>query len=147
MTKKEFLDTLYGQLSDQLSSDTAFAHTEYYRNYIEEELRKGKSEQEILQALGDPRLIAKTLIDTEAEPPRRSPDSHITGSTDSSSGTGSSTRRSYRLDLTTWYGKLIVILAAAAVLALLFVALSFLIPVVLIAGAVLCLISWFRKRH
>ena len=43
-------------------------------------------------------------------------------------------------------GKLIVILAAAAVLILLFLAVSFMLPVILIAGAVLFLISWFRKR-
>ena len=43
MSKKEFLDILYRQLSDQLSSDLASAHTQYYQDYIDEELRSGKS--------------------------------------------------------------------------------------------------------
>ena len=64
MTEKEFLDTLYEQLSDQIPDSKASAHTQYYQDYIRNEIRNGKNEQEVLQSLGDPRLIAKTLIDT-----------------------------------------------------------------------------------
>jgi len=149
MSKKEFLDILYRQLSDQLSSDLASAHTQYYQDYIDEELRSGKSLQEILTALGDPRLIAKTLIDTGAQPSSFCRNTGQDSGTDDFSETGSQEprRHTHRLDLSTWYGKLIVILTAAAVLVLLFMALSFLIPVLLVVSAVLFLISWFRKKH
>ena len=52
---------------------------------------------------------------------------------------GQPKHRHYHLDLSTWYGKLIVIAAAAAVLALLFMVLSFLLPVILVVGVVLFL--------
>ena len=66
MNKKEFLDILYEQLSGQMPEGNVAAHVQYYRNYIEEEQRKGRSEDDILNELGDPHLIARTLLDTEA---------------------------------------------------------------------------------
>ena len=62
MNKKEFLDILYEQLSGQMPEGNVAAHVQYYRNYIEEEQRKGRSEDDILNELGDPRLIARTLL-------------------------------------------------------------------------------------
>ena len=66
MNKKEFLDILYNQLSGQMPEGNVAAHVQYYRNYIEEEQRKGHSEDDILNELGDPRLIARTLLDTDS---------------------------------------------------------------------------------
>ena len=40
-------------------------HIRYYEDYIQSQVRGGRSEQEVLQELGDPHLIAKTLIDTD----------------------------------------------------------------------------------
>ena len=65
MDKKEFLDILYNQLSGQMPEGNVAAHVQYYRNYIEDEQQKGRTEDEILTELGDPRLIARTLLDTE----------------------------------------------------------------------------------
>ena len=53
MNKKEFLDILYEQLSGQMPEGNVAAHVQYYRNYIEEEQRKGRSEDDILNELGD----------------------------------------------------------------------------------------------
>lgn len=156
MTKKEFLNILYGQLTDQISSDKASAHTQYYQKYIEDEIKKGYNEEDILRSLGDPRLIAKTLIDTGADPSGYSKNEqnvYNSNQNDCNSNSYTSDNQSnqkhhhYHLNLSTWYGKLIVILAAAAILALLFVALSFLLPVILTVSAVLLFISWFRKQH
>ena len=52
MNKKEFLDILYEQLSGQMPEGNVAAHVQYYRNYIEEEQRKGRSEDDILNELG-----------------------------------------------------------------------------------------------
>ena len=67
MNKKEFLDILYEQLSGQMPEGNIAAHVQYYRNYIEEQQRTGRTESDILNELGDPRLIARTLLDTETE--------------------------------------------------------------------------------
>lgn len=146
MNKKEFLDILYEQLIDQLPPDRASAHIQYYQSYIEEELRKGLTSDEIFQKLGDPRLIAKTLIDTETESVSKS--QVIDEQTNRGSESSEIPRHHhYRLDLSTWYGKLIVILAAAVAVALLFMVLSFMIPFLLAAAVILFLISWIRKRR
>lgn len=159
MSKKEFLDILYGQLIDQMPSDKASSHTRYYQDYIEAEIRRGRSQEEVLQSLGDPRLIAKTLIDTEADAScsgnsqdsfhsgQNSYDSGQTGSASGSYSSRSGQVKHHRVDLSTWYGKAIVILAAAAVLIFLFMVLSFLIPIILVVFAVTFLIAQFRKRR
>ena len=158
MDKKEFLDILYNQLSGQIPEGNVAAHVQYYRNYIEEEQRKGRTESEILAELGDPRLIARTLLDTEAsasgnpqttEYYSESYNDHSSGYngyTNSDSGHGKVKQHSFHLDLTTWYGKLAVILIAAVVIILLCTILSVLIPIMIIAGVIMYLISQFRKR-
>lgn len=115
MNKKEFLDILYEQLSGQMPEGNVAAHVQYYRNYIEEEQRKGRSEDDILNELGDPHLIARTLLDTDST---ASGNPQTTGSysepyTDnsyeydnSSSGSKKVKSRSFHIDLSTWYGKL-----------------------------------------
>ena len=54
--------------------------------------------------------------------------------------------RTYRLDLTTWYGKAIVIAAAALIIAGLLVVIGTVLPVIVIVCLVLYLISCIRKR-
>ena len=36
----------------------------YYDGYISDEVRKGRSEEEVIEEIGDPRLIARTIEDT-----------------------------------------------------------------------------------
>ena len=157
MNKKEFLDILYNQLSGQIPEGNVAAHVQYYRNYIEEEQRKGRTESEILAELGDPRLIARTLLDTEAsasgnpqttEYYSESYNDHSSGYNgyaNSDSGHGKVKQHSFHLDLTTWYGKLAVILIAAVVIILLCTVLSVLIPVMVIFGIVCFVISKLRS--
>ena len=65
MNRKEFLEILRSQLAGQMQEGKAAAHIRYYEDYIQSQVRGGRSEQEVLQELGDPHLIAKTLIDTD----------------------------------------------------------------------------------
>ena len=51
-------------LQGEVSQSSINENIQYYDNYIMEETRKGKSEEEVIEQLGSPRLIAKTLIDT-----------------------------------------------------------------------------------
>ena len=68
MTKAEFLDTLRKALNGQVSPGVIAENLNYYDSYISGETRKGRSEQDILDELGDPRLIARTIIDAEGGP-------------------------------------------------------------------------------
>ena len=65
MSRREFLEVLRGQLSGQMTQGRAAAHVRYYEDYIQSQVRNGRSESDVLAELGDPRLIAKTLIDTD----------------------------------------------------------------------------------
>lgn len=153
MNKKEFLDTLYNQLSGQMPEGSIAAHVQYYRNYIEDAVTQGRTEAEVLNELGDPRLIARTLLDTDST---ASGNPQTTGSysepyTDNSYNNASSSgrkkvkSRSFHIDLSTWYGKLAVILIAAVVIILLCTVLSVLIPVMIIFGIVCFIISKLRN--
>ncbi len=68
MNREEFLDILRQQLEGNLPPDTLYNQLSFYRDYIDREIGSGKSEESVLAALGDPRLIAKTLIDTNDIP-------------------------------------------------------------------------------
>lgn len=157
MSKKEFLDILYNQLSGQMPEGSVAAHVQYYCNYIEDEQQKGRTETDILNDLGDPRLIARTLLDTEVgagNPQNGSTYSAIYNEADSyynkydssDSARGHVKKHSFKLDLSTWYGKVAVILIAAVVLLLLVTILGVLIPVMIVAGVIMYIVSQLRKR-
>ena len=61
MSKYEFLDGLKKALASTNDQRLINENYEFYRNYIEEELKKQRSEEEIMQELGDPRLIAHSI--------------------------------------------------------------------------------------
>ena len=61
MTKQDFLDSLRKYLSGSLDYRQVNEHLRYYTEYIDGQLRQGKSEEQVMGELGDPRLIAKTL--------------------------------------------------------------------------------------
>ena len=65
MTKQEFLDGLRRSLSGGLDNAQVNEHVRYYTEYIDSQLRTGVAEEEIMASLGEPRLIAKTLLGME----------------------------------------------------------------------------------
>ena len=64
MGRQEFIDRLKAALNGSLASSTVAEHVRYYDDYIRAEMQKGKSEEAVLASLGDPRLIARTIIQT-----------------------------------------------------------------------------------
>lgn len=63
MEKEEFLRTLGGALSGEVPQHIIQENLHYYDNYISDEMRKGRTEADIIEELGGPRIIAKTIID------------------------------------------------------------------------------------
>ena len=62
MTKNEFLTILRGQLTGKLSQADVESNINYYSNYINEEMMGGKTEEAVIDELGNPRMIAKNLV-------------------------------------------------------------------------------------
>lgn len=70
MNRQTFLETLrralYGKIDDFALAD----HIRYYENYIAQEIASGRTEEEVLSELGDPRLIARTILESsDVRPP------------------------------------------------------------------------------
>lgn len=56
---QELQECLYGEVDNNIILDSV----SYYRGYIEEQMGTGKSEQQVLDELGDAAFIAKSIID------------------------------------------------------------------------------------
>lgn len=64
MNKQEFVDRLRMALNGRVSPGLVMDNVNYYQDYINTEIRKGRTEEVVLESLGDPRLIARTIIQT-----------------------------------------------------------------------------------
>ena len=67
MSKQEFLDTLRRALARELSESEVADNINYYWNYIEQQVASGESEEQVLSELGDPRLIARTILQVDKQ--------------------------------------------------------------------------------
>lgn len=63
MSKQQFIDGLRAALNGRVSSGLVTENVNYYEDYINTEIRKGRTEEEVMKSLGDPRLIARTIIE------------------------------------------------------------------------------------
>ena len=61
MTKEEFLDGLRRALFSTGSEGLIEYNLDYYSSYIDGEIAKGRSMDEVMNELGDPRLIANSI--------------------------------------------------------------------------------------
>ena len=64
MTRSEFLNKLKEALANDLSGPVIQENVNYYSGYIADEVRKGRSEEEVVAELGDPWAIARTIIES-----------------------------------------------------------------------------------
>lgn len=63
MTRDEFLRKLQAELVLSVSERVIENQLSYYQDYINGEVAGGRSEAEVISELGDPRLLARTIID------------------------------------------------------------------------------------
>lgn len=153
MTKQEFLQELRIALQGEVSQAAINEHIRYYESYIIEESRKGKSEEEVITQLGNPRLIAKTLIDTtdqfsagdnreyDSENYHQEAMGNKKGFHADYSETGGWDVRLGRMKLNSWYGKLIMILLAILVIVIAANIVAFLLPVIVVIVMVVLIVS------
>lgn len=64
MDRIEFLRILESELDGEISSAQVDQNLRYYDSYIREQINQGLTEEEVMGQLGDPRLIARTIVDT-----------------------------------------------------------------------------------
>lgn len=150
MSKEEFLNGLQMALNGALPQGKILEHVSYYRNYIESQVRNGRSEEAVTAELGAPQLIAKTLLDTDDGSYQKvyEEDYDVAYGQEENDYRDSYVKKhTYKLDFTTWYGKLIAIAAAIAFIALLVFIIGTVVPIILIVCLVMYVISYIKKRR
>ena len=137
MNKQDFINRLRAALNGNVSPDIVTENVNYYSHYIDAEIAGGKREEEVLRMLGDPRLIAKTIIDTNS----RSGQS-VYPETERVENEKSTQLRVSRLP--GWLWSIISILIIVAVISVVLSVISFLAPVIITVLVVLFLVKLFR---
>lgn len=153
MTREEFLKKLKEALENDLSGRIVQENVSYYESYIIEEIRKGRAESEVIEELGDPWVIARSIIDmAEGEPGTKEA---YYGSAKSSSrqeraadrytdGMGKS-GNIHVFSMDSWWKKLLVILGVIGIFLIIIAVIggifSLLMPIIV---PVLCIVLIFR---
>ncbi len=63
MTKQDFLEGLRAALSGKIGAGLITENINYYDDYINTQMRMGRTEADVVRGLGDPRLIAKSIAE------------------------------------------------------------------------------------
>lgn len=156
MNKQEFIDRLAAALNGRIPASQVEDTIQYYQDYINSQIRSGKSEAEVMGALGDPRLIARTIIETTqpagetnaayntADGYRRDTYQNNNRGTYTHYQDNSNQTTHKRFRIPGWLITIMVILVIFFVLSVVFSVLSFLAPVIIVVAVVLFLVKLFR---
>ena len=139
MTKFEFSEKLRKALSGRVSHSIVNENVTYYERYIDSEIKKGRSEKEVLEELGDPRLLAKTIIDMAGE----DAGGYVEESEGHTSGRAFS-GKTYRIPL--WVGLIILLLIIIVVFKIVGLVLGARLPIVLPILLIYWLVKYFRRN-
>lgn len=148
MSRTEFLHALQGRLAETLPREKVEENVRYYDSYIIEEMRKGKTEEEVIKELGDPLLIAKTIMDTSEEGTRRiTYENTVDDSQNDWTGQDSQIRH-YELQSKggCLLAAIIIVVVAVLVLWLVGSVVSFLLPVLIPVVIILLVIAYFKQK-
>ncbi|MDE7197680.1 MAG: DUF1700 domain-containing protein [Lachnospiraceae bacterium] len=147
MDRAEFTDKLQHALAGGLNSAAVAENVQYYREYIDVEIRKGRSEEEVLGSLGDPRLLAKSIIEankraglnegTNRNYDEETPD-NVYGEQE---GTGHAVR------VPAWLILLILGVLFLLIIGVIFSVISVLAPIIIPVLVVVLLVNFFRGRR
>lgn len=167
MNKQEFIDRLRAALNGRIPASEVEETVNYYQDYINMEMRKGKSQEEVLKALGDPRLIARTIIQTNGASDtvygaqtNGYQDSHYRrdgyqGDSYQSTGYQSADyhREAYQREnhsshrtirIPGWLLTILIMLVTILIIGIVFSVLSFLAPLIIVMMAVILMVKLFR---
>ena len=159
MNKGEFLEGLHNSLSGEVPPSVVQENLRYYDEYIRTEIQKGRSEADVMAELGDPRLIARTIIDTTPGGGEGAFESYTGQSYTGPTGRYQEERRQqepaggrrqsvHYYDLSKWYWKLLGILLVVGIFFLIITVvgglLSLVIPLLPVLG-LLFVIMWFVR--
>lgn len=153
MSRQEFLQRLREALLGEVSGSVIEENIRYYDEYIRTEAQKGLSEEEVTASIGDPRLIARTIMDAEENGAGGSSfgefyQSYSDGGQKAYKESEDTGRRVHFVDLSKWYWKL---LGAAVVILFFFLIASIVTGIFTLLAPIMgplllvLLVVWFVK--
>ena len=149
MEKQEFLDKMRLALVGKVSGDTVTETLRYYEEYINTQVRLGNSIDEVMEKLGDPRLIAKTIVETSGKQGDAKSESRDFVNQNETAGKREVPEWKYKvLELVTmipgWVWLIVFFALLLIVLGFVFKVLIAVAPVLVIAGIVFYFIHFMR---
>lgn len=135
MKKQDFLDKLQLALTGRVAPEVLTDTIRYYEEYINTEVRLGKSEEEVMAALGDPRLIARTITETKG--------GHAGGGYVEQDGEKATGQRTYR-QVPGWVWLVLILTVVVLVLSTVFRLLRIFWPFIVVMAMVIFLVKLFR---
>ena len=147
MTKEEYLleleECIRGEVSDYELADSM----SYYSTYFKDEMSMGKTESEIIQSLGSPRLVGRSIIDARGEKElQERAKGHYYDSSSSDAVYDPDQEIEKEESLVTSAGRIVVYASVMAlVFAAFFLVARFLLPVILVGIGIAFLVRLFRR--
>ncbi len=145
MNKTKFLEGLKEALQGELSAAELNNQLLYYERYIDEELRKGRTEKDIFDELGAPRLIARTIIETKGN--KIFYDADYYEEKEKKVDQKRKKKSQFEFRMNGMLALIIGIVAIFLVISVIFSLVSVLAPILIPIFLVILIISFFQKRR
>lgn len=151
MDKEDFITSLQRALSSGLPGGQVAENVRYYREYIDSEIRRGRTEEGVLAELGDPRLLARSIIDANKRAgmtygSNREYDEEVANDASEDDGYDR-TDRVRRIVLPGWLIMILIVLIAMLAICLVSSLLYFLAPVIMGGVIVMLIIRFFQGNR
>lgn len=158
MKQEEFFSSFREALDGEVSESVIQENENYYRNYIYQQMNLGRTEEDVLGELGNPRLLAKTIIESSkfaageetAEKGFYSGNYHREENPNNAQQQSQNHAKTHTMQIPGWLLAIVGILILALIIGLVFSVISFFAPVILVVlGATLVyrLIKWITIRY
>lgn len=149
MTRNEFMESLQRSLAGRLSSSSVNENMRYYHEYFDTQIRMGHSEEEVTASLGDPRLLAKTIIEAgkyEGRGPGSMQPEYDEVYEDDSRYSGKETDKVKGVRIPGWLMAVLVLLAVVLVIGVVGSILTALLPVIIPVFCIVLIVKWIYGR-
>ena len=147
MSRNEFLIKLKEALEMDLSSQKVEEQIAFYRQYMNEEIGKGRTEAEVLEELGDPWVIARNILNTEEMEESSEDRYEEPNNAYEKSNSSHHNIRVFQID--SWWKKALVLLAVLGILCLVFSVVTGIIrlvaPIAIPVIVILLLVKIWKK--
>ena len=150
MNKYEFITQLDEYLKGNVSEQERMDSVQYYRQYIEEEISLGKTEEEVLDGLGSPGSIGRSIVEAQGGAAGRESGYQEYGYDQGEFDNKEQSHQVRKVEVEGWKSWLIIggiILVVLFILSLVFRIIAVLIPFLVPVLIVVFVINLFRGRR